>query len=141
MIQLKLFLPIALLILGVACKSSQKERENENIPVGKLKLMQRVDTTYMTIDLAKAISCDYGEVVDSVRYVQLGDEQGVMGVPKRVIGYNNKFYIQEEKFDRVFILDESGKCINKIANKGRGPKELQGKQICLYGSKIAHIFI
>ena len=123
MIQLKLFLPIALLILGVACKSSQKERENENIPVGKLKLMQRIDTTYMTIDLAKAISCDYGEVIDSVRYVQLGDEQGVMGVPKRVIGYNNKFYIQEEKFDRVFILDESGKCINKIANKGRGPKE------------------
>lgn len=123
MLQLRLFLPIMILVLGIACKSNHREKENVEIPVGKLKVIKRIDTSYITLDLTKAVACDYGDMVDSVRYIQLGDEQGVMGVPKRVLGYKGKFYIQEEKFDRVFIFDESGKCIKKIANKGRGPKE------------------
>lgn len=121
MIRLRLFLPIVLFVLGIACKSNHKEKVD--IPVGKLKVMKRIDTSYITIDLTKARACDYSDVVDSVRYIQLGDEKGVMGTPKRILGYKGKFYIQEDRFDRVFIFDENGKCIKKIENKGRGPKE------------------
>ena len=46
-----------------------------------------------------------------------------MGNIANIITYKGRFYIQEEQFDRVFIYDDTGRCLKKIDNKGRGPGE------------------
>ena len=46
-----------------------------------------------------------------------------MGNIANIITYKGRFYIQEEQFDRVFIYDDTGRCLKKIDNKERGPGE------------------
>lgn len=84
-------------------------------------LLQRANNDYTTIDLEHAEELAYRELIDSIRYIPLGDECGVMGNIANIITYKGRFYIQEEQFDRVFIYDDTGRCLKKIDNKGRGP--------------------
>ena len=86
-------------------------------------LLQRANNDYTTIDLEHAEELAYRELIDSIRYISLGDECGVMGNIANIITYKGRFYIQEEQFDRVFIYDDTGRCLKKIDNKGRGPGE------------------
>ena len=86
-------------------------------------LLQRANNDYITIDLEHAEELAYRELIDSIRYISLGDECGVMGNIANIITYKGRFYIQEEQFDRVFIYDDTGRCLKKIDNKGRGPGE------------------
>ena len=86
-------------------------------------LLQRANNDYTTIDLEHAEELAYRELIDSIRYIPLGDECGVMGNIANIITYKGRFYIQEEQFDRVFIYDDTGRCLKKIDNKGRGPGE------------------
>lgn len=86
-------------------------------------LLQRANNDYTTIDLEHVEELAYRELIDSIRYISLGDECGVMGNIANIITYKGRFYIQEEQFDRVFIYDDTGRCLKKIDNKGRGPGE------------------
>lgn len=42
-------------------------------------LLQRANNDYTTIDLEHAEELAYRELIDSIRYISLGDECGVMG--------------------------------------------------------------
>ena len=42
-------------------------------------LLQRANNDYTTIDLEHAEELAYRELIDSIRYIPLGDECGVMG--------------------------------------------------------------
>lgn len=119
---MKLFLSVTILLLCCNCKSGKRQAETE-LPIGNLNVMKRVDTPFVTLDITNAAPYDYGDMVDEIRYIQLGDEEGVIGVPKKCCGYKGKFYIQEDRFDRIFIFDKSGKCLKKIEQKGRGAQE------------------
>ena len=77
-------------------------------------LLQRANNDYTTIDLEHAEELAYRELIDSIRYIPLGDECGVMGNIANIITYKGRFYIQEEQFDRVFIYDDTGRCLKKI---------------------------
>ena len=74
-------------------------------------LLQRANNDYTTIDLEHAEELAYRELIDSIRYISLGDECGVMGNIANIITYKGRFYIQEEQFDRVFIYDDTGRCL------------------------------
>ena len=86
-------------------------------------LLQRANNDYTTTDLEHAEELAYRELIDSIRYISLGDDCGVMGNIANIITYKGRFYIQEEQFDRVFIYDDTGRCLKKIDNKERGPGE------------------
>ena len=77
-------------------------------------LLQRANNDYTTIDLEHAEELAYRELIDSIRYISLGDECGVMGNIANIITYKGRFYIQEEQFDRVFIYDDTGRCLNTL---------------------------
>lgn len=104
----------------VSCRSKNKV---EQPMIKDFDLLQRANNDYTTIDLEHAEELAYRELIDSIRYISLGDECGVMGNIANIITYKGRFYIQEEQFDRVFIYDDTGRCLKKIDNKGRGPGE------------------
>ena len=104
----------------VSCRSKNKV---EQPMIKDFDLLQRANNDYTTIDLEHAEELAYRELIDSIRYIPLGDECGVMGNIANIITYKGRFYIQEEQFDRVFIYDDTGRCLKKIDNKGRGPGE------------------
>ena len=95
-------------------------------------LLQRANNDYTTIDLEHAEELAYRELIDSIRYISLGDECGVMGNIANIITYKGRFYIQEEQFDRVFIYDDTGRCLKKIDNKGRTMK-IKGSDLAFVG--------
>lgn len=104
----------------VSCRSKNKVEQQL---IEGCDRLQRVDNLYTTIDLENAEERAYTDFIDSIRYIPLGDECGVMGNIANIITYKGRFYIQEEQFDRVFIYDDTGRCLKKIDNKGRGPGE------------------
>ena len=104
----------------VSCRSKNKV---EQPMIKDFDLLQRANNDYTTIDLEHAEELAYRELIDSIRYISLGDECGVMGNIANIITYKGRFYIQEEQFDRVFIYDDTGRCLKKIDNKERGPGE------------------
>lgn len=57
-------------------------------------LLQRANNDYTTIDLEHAEELAYRELIDSIRYISLGDECGVMGNIANIITYKGRFYIQ-----------------------------------------------
>ena len=115
---LKLLLLFSFFI--VSCRS---KNEADRQMLKGCDRLQRVDNLYTTIDLEHAEERAYDDFIDSIHYIPLGDECGVIGNILNIITYKGRFYIQEDHFDRVFIYDESGKCLKKIDNKGRGPSE------------------
>ena len=104
----------------VSCRSKNKVEQQL---IEGCDRLQRVDNLYTTIDLENAEERAYTDFIDSIRYIPLGDECGVMGNIANIITYKGRFYIQEDRFDRVFIYDDAGRCLKKIDNKGRGPGE------------------
>ena len=50
-------------------------------------LLQRANNDYTTIDLEHAEELAYRELIDSIRYISLGDECGVMGNIANIITY------------------------------------------------------
>ena len=52
-------------------------------------LLQRANNDYTTIDLEHAEELAYRELIDSIRYIPLGDECGVMG------NIDNKFNLSK----------------------------------------------
>ena len=89
----------------VSCRSKNKV---EQPMIKDFDLLQRANNDYTTIDLEHAEELAYRELIDSIRYIPLGDECGVMGNIANIITYKGRFYIQEEQFDRVFIYDDTG---------------------------------
>ena len=83
----------------VSCRSKNKV---EQPMIKDFDLLQRANNDYTTIDLEHAEELAYRELIDSIRYIPLGDECGVMGNIANIITYKGRFYIQEEQFDRVF---------------------------------------
>ena len=92
----------------VSCRSKNKV---EQPMIKDFDLLQRANNDYTTIDLEHAEELAYRELIDSIRYIPLGDECGVMGNIANIITYKGRFYIQEEQFDRVFIYDDTGRCL------------------------------
>ena len=98
----------------VSCRSKNKVEQQL---IEGCDRLQRVDNLYTTIDLENAEERAYTDFIDSIRYIPLGDECGVMGNIANIITYKGRFYIQEDRFDRVFIYDDAGRCLKKIDNK------------------------
>ena len=53
-------------------------------------LLQRANNDYTTIDLEHAEELAYRELIDSIRYISLGDECGVMGNIANIITYKGR---------------------------------------------------
>ena len=60
----------------VSCRSKNKVEQQL---IEGCDRLQRVDNLYTTIDLENAEERAYTDFIDSIRYIPLGDECGVMG--------------------------------------------------------------
>ena len=70
----------------VSCRSKNKV---EQPMIKDFDLLQRANNDYTTIDLEHAEELAYRELIDSIRYISLGDECGVMG------NIDNKFNLSK----------------------------------------------
>ena len=66
----------------------------------------------------------FEDIIEDIRYIPLGDEEDVMGHQiKQVLYHNGTFYLYDFQQDEIFLYNEEGKCLKKISDRGKGPKE------------------
>jgi hypothetical protein len=67
---------------------------------------------------------DFSEYVDSIRFIRLDNsDECLIGKIQKVIFYEGRYYIQDNKAGSIFVFDETGKFQCKISQKGQGPGE------------------
>jgi hypothetical protein len=64
------------------------------------------------------------EIADSTIYIPLETHDDILiGNMKKVLVWNNKFYIWDSMTETVFCFGQNGEFIHKISNRGGGPGE------------------
>ena len=72
-------------------------------------------------DIKEGLMAKY---IDTMIYIPLETNDTVIcGQIQQLHRYNHKFYLFDRTTSVIFIFDEKGRFIKKIANKGRGPQE------------------
>ncbi len=91
---------------------------------GPVEGLKRVEAPFVTLDLVDGVRVDYDELVDEIKYLQLGKEKGLIGEIAQILYHRDRYYIYDKAQDMVFIFDSAtGECIRRINSKGRGPQE------------------
>ena len=113
---------LIIILLSISCRSNKPQ---ESFYKGELvEELKRVETPFTTLDLIDGVKVDYGDIVDDIRYLQLGREKGLIGEIAQILYCKDKYYMFDKAQDMVFIFDSNtGRCVHKINSKGRGPKE------------------
>ena len=76
------------------------------------------------LDWDNAEEVKFEDIIEDIRYIPLRDEEGIMGEQINQLLYcNGIFYLLDFQQDEVFLYDEEGKCVKKISDRGKGPKE------------------
>lgn len=118
----KISIIIIVVTMFVGCKSNKQE-EYTSYSGGEVPLITVNSPQPKVLDWDNAIEVNFDDIIEDIRYIPLGDEEDVMGQIKQILYHDGIFYIYDFKQDEVFLYDEGGKCINKIADRGPGPKE------------------
>jgi len=102
------------IILLSACQNNQTAKVSHTV--------QNVITIEpKKFDVKEGLMAKY---IDTMMYIPLETNDTVIcGQIEQLYRYNHKFYMFDRTTDAIFIFDEKGKFIKKIANKGRGPQE------------------
>jgi hypothetical protein len=86
--------------------------------------MKSNDTILVSLDMDKNETIDFTEYIDSIRFIRLDNsEECLIGKIQKVIFYEGRYYIQDNKAGSIFVFDETGKFQCKISKKGQGPGE------------------
>jgi len=76
------------------------------------------------IDLERETPVCISDLFESVEVVQLEtDEQCLVQTMNILISHNNRYYILDERQQKLFCFDSVGKFLFKIDQKGQGPEE------------------
>jgi len=82
--------------------------------------------TGRAIDLNKISPVSVLDLVDSIQIVQLeADKRCFINTIEKVLFYNGKYYVLDQRQQAVFFFDQSGKFVRKISDSGRGPQEYE----------------
>ena len=122
----KFFLYSILLVFLLCGCNRYRQGQQIDYDPGEVPLMHRITSSAIVLDIENAKLTDYDALVEELIYIPLGREKGMLGSIKNIIYYNDRFYIQDEGQDQVFIFNRTGENIRKISAKGRGPKEYLG---------------
>jgi len=76
------------------------------------------------------------EFIDSVKFIKLETtEESLVGSITKVLFVDEKMVIINEMGGEIFLFDNNGNFIRKIANRGRGPGEYLNITSCNYNSE------
>ena len=76
------------------------------------------------IDMDDIQDFDISELADSVSFVKLEtNNECLIANIRKVILYDNRFFIHESKTSTILVFDISGKYLYKVGSRGRGPGE------------------
>lgn len=77
-----------------------------------------------SIDINQNNDVSIYDIIDSVNVVQLETNvESLIHSLLKVIPYNNRYYILDNKQHSIFCFDNTGKFLFKIDKRGRGPQE------------------
>jgi hypothetical protein len=103
-----------LLIFFFGCRTNNK-KNSENITIPVVKIPESVTGAY--------------NISDTTKYKLIPLEthnEGLIARVKKVIFYNNNFYILDFYGKRIIVFDEKGRYIQKLEKIGKGPGEYIG---------------
>lgn len=81
-------------------------------------------------------------LVDSIEYIPLETtNESLIGRIKAIHEWNGRFYICDEQSDAIFIFNNQGEYLKKLAAKGRGPKEYIAIRSFYQNSKTGDLYI
>ena len=121
MIQFVLLFSILSILVG--CSSNENKT---NIPYsgGDIPMITVDSFQPKALDWDNAENVNFEDVIEDIRYIPLGDEEGVMGEQiNQLLYHKGIFYLFDYQQDEVFLYDEEGRCLKKISDRGQGPKE------------------
>lgn len=119
------FVGMFFIILIAGCTSGNKEAY---VPYagGEVPLVTVNSEQFRVLDWDNAEKVKFEDIIDDIRYIPLGDEEDVMGQIDQILYSDGVFFFFDKSQDEVFLYNEEGKCINKISDRGAGPKEYFG---------------
>lgn len=131
------------------CFSCKKEVEIRSIITN--------DSLFQTIvvdpdDISLKEPTNISVIADNIEYVPLQTADSILiGSLKKMIVWNNQYYIWDQLTESIFCFDSKGKFIFKLCNRGEGPEEyprisnftmdMENGNICIYSDMTRAIYI
>jgi len=76
------------------------------------------------VDIDAIDNVSIHEFFDKIEIIKLeNNPDALISYFKKIISFDEKYYILDLKFPVIYIFDNKGKYLNKINNKGQGPNE------------------